>query len=55
MVAVRVDEGSEQDAIEALRAQGALEIERAEGEWRNGAWADFDPRRVPETITGSEG
>jgi hypothetical protein len=33
-----------------LRAHGALEIERAEGEWRDAAWIDFDPRRIPDFV-----
>jgi outer membrane lipoprotein SlyB len=55
MVAVRVDEGRQRETIRVLRAEGALEIERAEGEWRDGAWADFDPRRIPRTIDPLEG
>jgi hypothetical protein len=54
IVAVRVDESTERQAIEVLRTQGALEIERAQGEWHNGAWIDFDPRRVPDIIDASE-
>jgi hypothetical protein len=51
MVAVRVDAGgSENAAIDALRARGALEIERAEGQWRDGGWADFDPLRTPRYV-----
>ena len=55
IVAARVDAGREPQAIRVLRAEGALEIERAEGEWRNGAWADFDPRRIPDTIDPLDG
>ena len=51
MVAVRADrEGAEADALRVLRAQGAVEIERAQGEWRDGSWVDFDPRRPPQFI-----
>lgn len=51
MVAVCVDrQGTEQAALDVLRAQGAVEMERATGEWRNGAWSDFDPRRTPQLI-----
>lgn len=46
IVAVHVDsEDSENRAIRVLREQRALDLERAEGEWRDGSWADFDPRR----------
>jgi hypothetical protein len=44
MVAVCVDRsGTEAQALEALRGNGARDVRRAEGEWRNG-WRDFDPR-----------
>jgi outer membrane lipoprotein SlyB len=49
MVAVRAD-GNEEAVIQALQAQGAMDIERASGEWRDGSWVDFDPRRTPELI-----
>jgi hypothetical protein len=49
MVAVRI-EGNEEAAIQALRAQGVRDIERATGEWSNSSWVDFDPRRTPELI-----
>jgi hypothetical protein len=51
MVAVRVDpEGAEDRAVEVLGSQGPIEMERAVGEWRDGAWSDFDPSRPPELI-----
>ena len=51
IVAIAVDgEGAEGRAIDVLRAQGAIEIERAQGEWSNGTWIDFDPRRTPDLI-----
>lgn len=38
--------------VECLRAHGAEDIERADGEWRDGQWVDFDPliarRRVDD-------
>jgi phage tail tape-measure protein len=49
MVAVRVD-GNDEAAIQALRAQGVRDIERATGEWRDGSWVDFDPRRTPQVV-----
>jgi hypothetical protein len=58
MVAVAVErEGTEARAVDVLRAHGAIEIERARGDWRNGAWIDFDPRRTPDLIdaVSSEG
>jgi hypothetical protein len=51
MVAICVDrEGTESRAIDTLRAQGAREIQRAEGQWQNGAWSDFDASRTPQLI-----
>lgn len=55
MVSVRADRsGSEAQAIATLRAQGALGIELAEGEWRDGRWEDFDPRVPPQLIDGGD-
>jgi hypothetical protein len=31
-----------------LRQQGAMDIEEAEGVWRDGVWADFDPTVLPK-------
>ena len=51
MVAVCMrDARAEDQAVQVLRAQGAQDIERAEGEWREGAWADFDPRRPRQLV-----
>jgi len=54
MVAVRIDRpDAKAQAVTALRSNGALEVERATGEWRDGAWVDFDARRTPDLIDGS--
>jgi hypothetical protein len=51
MVAVRVlNAEAERNAIDVLRRQGANDVERREGEWRDGQWADFDPVSPPATI-----
>lgn len=59
MVAVCVDRpGSEAAAILILSRCGAREIERAQGEWRDGGWADYDPagpREILKEIPGTEG
>ncbi|HWM40906.1 MAG TPA: hypothetical protein VNP36_00585 [Burkholderiales bacterium] len=45
MIAVNVDRaGTEKRAIEILRRHAARDLRRAEGEWANGSWRDFDPR-----------
>ena len=49
MVAVRVD-SNEDAALDVLRSNGALDIERTTGEWREGEWIDFDPRRTARWV-----
>ena len=45
MIAVNVDRaGTEKRAIEILRRHSARDVRRAEGDWANGSWRDFDPR-----------
>jgi hypothetical protein len=45
MIAVCVDRsGVEKRAIDVLKAHGARDVRRAEGQWANGSWRDFDPR-----------
>jgi hypothetical protein len=51
MVAVnldRVDDGEE--VLDVLYDGGAEMIEQAQGEWRNGHWADFDPVAHPQHV-----
>ena len=55
IVAVSAGSVAEDELVRVLRAQGALEIERAQGEWRDGTWADFDPRRTPDLIGVAHG
>jgi len=40
----------EKRVIATLRAEGAADIERAQGEWREGDWADFDPVAAPQLV-----
>ena len=43
MLSVRIaNPESEKRVIATLRAQGAADIEQAQGEWRDGDWADFN-------------
>jgi len=45
MLAVLVERpGTEKKAIALLKSHGARDVRRAEGEWANGSWRDFDPR-----------
>ena len=51
MVAVHAESSEEQDrAVAVLHDHGARMIERADGAWRNGKWADFDPVRPPQVV-----
>lgn len=42
--------GDEERVIATLRKEGAAGIERAQGEWRDGDWADFDPVASPRLV-----
>jgi hypothetical protein len=51
MIAVCVDRAGVQDrAVTILRRNGARDVGRAQGQWRDGAWRDFDPRSPLATI-----
>jgi hypothetical protein len=53
LVAVNVGDGAALSAdrvIDLFRECGAMQIERAEGTWANGEWADFDPVTAPHLI-----
>jgi len=55
MLAVCADrEGAAQRALDVLRQQGAMDVEEAEGVWRDGVWEDFDPTVLPRrSATGN--
>lgn len=56
LIAVNVDgAGTPEDAIvRAFEEAGAWQIERTEGRWENGQWADFDPLSSPHLIGGRD-
>src|SRR6188474_2408535 len=56
MIAVNVDgAGVAAEAIvRAFELAGAWQIERTEGRWENGEWADFDPLSAPHLIGGRD-
>ena len=55
MLSVRIaDPANEQRVISTLRAQGAADIEEAEGEWREGDWVDFNPVQKPKLVANAE-
>ena len=50
LVAVHVSPGTQHTAAQVLGAAGGMEIERADGRWQQGHWADFDPTRSVEPL-----
>ena len=55
MVAVNVEHVPADDVIATLRQNGAKLIEMEDGEWRDGAWRDFDPVRPPRNVVAVAG
>jgi len=49
--AVGVDEGT---LTRIFEESGAWQVERAEGQWADGVWADFDPATRPNLIGGRD-
>lgn len=56
MVAVNADAAgmAEADLIRLFEDCGAWQVERSQGRWENGQWADFDPVSPPELIGGRD-
>ena len=53
MVAVHAPEARQRAiALEVLQVYGAQDMETADGEWRDGAWVDFDPIAPPGAEPG---
>jgi hypothetical protein len=53
LVAVKVSEQAPETlAIDVLCEHGARDIERAQGTWHDGKWADFDPLSTPHRVEG---
>ncbi|MEO8186719.1 MAG: hypothetical protein ABI580_05060 [Burkholderiaceae bacterium] len=49
-LAVRVEPHTERTVIDLLGAAAVEDLERAQGEWRDGEWVDFDPLAPPHKI-----
>ena len=56
LIAVNIDGAgiAEMDVMRVFETAGAWQIERTEGTWANGQWADFDPGRPPHLIGGRD-
>src|SRR5690606_15968847 len=48
LLAVHASVEQEREIAQILRAAGGVEVERAQGRWRDGKWEDFDPLTSPE-------
>ncbi len=54
MLSVRIAEpANEERVIATLRAEGAADIEMADGVWRDGGWSDFNPVAAPRLVEGA--
>ncbi len=49
-LAVRVDPANEQTVIDLLAAAAVEDLERAQGDWQDRQWVDFDPLAPPHKI-----
>ena len=51
ILAVRLTgQNTEERVIRDLEQQGALDVEKAQGEWRDGQWVDFNPVSRPRLV-----
>jgi len=54
MLSVRIaNPANEKRVIATLRAEGAADIEQAQGEWLDGDWTDFDPVAAPRLVASA--
>ncbi|HVG04634.1 MAG TPA: hypothetical protein VM937_06795 [Burkholderiaceae bacterium] len=49
-LAVRVDPGTEKTVVDLLTAAAVEDLERAQGDWANGEWVDFNPLSPPHKL-----
>ena len=56
LIAVNLDGAGvpEEAVVRAFQEAGAWQIERSDGHWENGEWADFDPLSIPNLIGGRD-
>ena len=56
MVAVNADQAGigEAELVRIFEECGAWQVERSEGRWENGQWADFDPVSMPQLVGGRD-
>ncbi|MEI2414880.1 hypothetical protein V8Z80_01720 [Orrella sp. JC864] len=51
LLAVHIEAGQQTEVAEMLRQCGGKDVERAQGRWREGRWADFDPIAPPRPVS----
>ena len=56
LIAVNADSGdpSADEIVRLFEECNARQVERTEGRWENGEWADFDPASPPHLIGGRD-
>lgn len=56
LIAVNVDAGplAPDDVVRIFEECGARQVERTQGRWENGEWADFDPLCAPHLVGGRD-
>jgi hypothetical protein len=50
MIAVRVTPQTEATVLETMQSAGVQDIEKTTGQWRDGHWVDFDPKRPARKV-----
>jgi hypothetical protein len=55
LLAVHVTEANRPTAVSVFKQAGAEDVETANGTWRNGDWADFDPLEPPVPVEQGRG
>jgi len=51
IVAVNVNHSAGDNVVQTLRMHGAKDVEKADGEWRDGQWVDFNPVSAPKLVS----
>ena len=56
LIAINVDAGplAPDDVVRIFEECGARQVERTQGRWENGEWADFDPLCAPHLVGGRD-
>ena len=55
MLSVHVEPSNEQMVIDTLQEAAVEDVERAQGDWHDGQWMDFDPLQPPHKVSEETG